>query len=80
MTVQTRKKLLLSSLLGLFAASITWSWSRLTEKQKRKKEQSSLPVNKAGQPDPLETADNKMVYEGSQYGVQYYNEKKQNQS
>ncbi|MGM8214332.1 hypothetical protein ACLIA0_02050 [Bacillaceae bacterium W0354] len=34
----------------------------------------SFPINKAGKPD-LDHLDNaKMVSEGSQYGVQYYNE------
>ncbi|WP_101582154.1 hypothetical protein [Bacillus sp. T33-2] len=33
-----------------------------------------LPVDKAGNPDPIDLEDNKMVSEGSQYGVHYYNE------
>ncbi|CAM4054089.1 hypothetical protein D1970_10220 [Mesobacillus zeae] len=33
-----------------------------------------LPVQKAGNPDPLDVEDNKMVSEGSMYGVNYYNE------
>ncbi|TDQ42101.1 hypothetical protein [Aureibacillus halotolerans] len=38
---------------------------------------NSLPVDKAGIPDPQDEADNKMVSEGAQFGVQYYNEHKQ---
>nr|WP_071458533.1 hypothetical protein [Bacillus mediterraneensis] len=33
-----------------------------------------LPVQKAGNPDPHDVEDNKMVSEGSMYGVNYYNE------
>jgi hypothetical protein len=33
-----------------------------------------VPVQKAGNPDPLDLEDNKMVSEGSMYGVNYYNE------
>ncbi|NHM31517.1 hypothetical protein [Neobacillus terrae] len=37
----------------------------------------SLPVEKAGLSDPMDIDDNKMVSEGSQYGVHYYNQKEQ---
>lgn len=37
-----------------------------------------LPIEKAGYPDPLDVEDNKMVSEGAQYGVQYYNKTEQN--
>jgi hypothetical protein len=37
----------------------------------------ALPVDKGGVPDPYDTDDNKMVDEGSQYSVNYYNERKQ---
>jgi hypothetical protein len=37
----------------------------------------SLSVEKAGLSDPMDIDDNKMVSEGSQYGVQYYNQKEQ---
>jgi hypothetical protein len=36
-----------------------------------------LPIEKAGHPDPEDTADTKMVDEGAQYSVQFYNEKVQ---
>ena len=36
-----------------------------------------FPVLKAGHPHPDDIADNKMVAEGSQFGVKYYNEKEQ---
>ncbi|MEK4029946.1 hypothetical protein MKZ02_15680 [Pseudobacillus sp. FSL P4-0506] len=36
-----------------------------------------FPVLKAGHPHPDDIADNKMVSEGSQFGVKYYNEKEQ---
>ncbi|MGG5252271.1 hypothetical protein ACQYAD_01840 [Neobacillus sp. SM06] len=36
-----------------------------------------LPIKKAGHPDPMDIEDNKMVSEGSLYGVQYYNKTKQ---
>ncbi|MDM5197852.1 hypothetical protein QUF79_07460 [Fictibacillus enclensis] len=36
-----------------------------------------LPIDKGGQPDPSDYEDSKMVSEGSAYGVQYFNEKKQ---
>ncbi|MBM7650116.1 hypothetical protein JOC78_003100 [Bacillus ectoiniformans] len=36
-----------------------------------------FPVLKAGHPDPEDVEDNKMVEEGSQFGVKYYNEKEQ---
>jgi len=38
-----------------------------------------LPVQKAGNPDPMDLEDNKMVSEGSMYGVNYYNENLQHQ-
>ncbi|PLT31405.1 hypothetical protein [Peribacillus deserti] len=38
-----------------------------------KSQNHSLPVEKAGLPDPHDIEDNKMVDEGSQYGVHYYN-------
>jgi hypothetical protein len=37
-----------------------------------------IPVQKAGNPDPLDLEDNKMVSEGAMYGVNYYNENVQN--
>ncbi|WP_053361572.1 hypothetical protein [Bacillus sp. FJAT-27251] len=40
----------------------------------RFKEEDVVPVVKAGNPDPLDVEDNKMVSEGSMYGVNYYNE------
>nr|WP_100332028.1 hypothetical protein [Bacillus xiapuensis] len=36
----------------------------------------NFPVLKAGNPDPEDIADNKMVEEGSQFGVHYYDEKR----
>lgn len=36
-----------------------------------------VPVAKAGNPDPNDLEDNKMVSEGSMYGVNYYNEQEQ---
>lgn len=42
-------------------------------------QQTVLPVAKAGNPDPLDLEDNKMVSEGSMYGVNYYNETLQHQ-
>lgn len=41
--------------------------------------QDVVPVEKAGNPDPLDLEDNKMVSEGSMYGVNYYNENLQTQ-
>jgi len=38
------------------------------------KKTNIVPVEKAGHPDPLDVEDNKMVSEGSMYGVNYYNE------
>jgi hypothetical protein len=38
-----------------------------------------IPVQKAGNPDPMDLEDNKMVSEGSMYGVNYYNENLQHQ-
>jgi hypothetical protein len=38
-----------------------------------------LPVQKAGNPDPMDLEDNKMVSEGAMYGVNYYNENLQQQ-
>lgn len=35
-----------------------------------------FPIEKAGNPDPHDIEDNKMVDEGSQYAVQYHDEKK----
>jgi hypothetical protein len=34
-------------------------------------------INKAGNPDPHDIDDNKMVSEGAMYAVNYYNEKQQ---
>jgi hypothetical protein len=41
------------------------------------KEEEIVPVVKAGNPDPLDIEDNKMVSEGSMYGVNYYSENRQ---
>lgn len=41
----------------------------------KKDQNSPLPVEKAGHPDPLDIEDNEMVSEGSIYPVNYYNEK-----
>ena len=38
-----------------------------------------IPVQKAGNPDPMDVEDNKMVSEGAMYGVNYYNENLQEQ-
>ncbi|MFT9598882.1 hypothetical protein [Mesobacillus sp.] len=38
-----------------------------------------VPVQKAGNPDPMDIEDNKMVSEGAMYGVNYYNENLQEQ-
>ncbi|MBM7693444.1 hypothetical protein JOC77_002884 [Peribacillus deserti] len=43
-----------------------------------KSQNQNLPVQKAGLPDPHDIEDNKMVDEGSQYGVHYYNKTIQN--
>ncbi|WP_046181004.1 hypothetical protein [Domibacillus tundrae] len=37
----------------------------------------NFPVHKAGNPHPDDTADNKMVEEGAQFAVDYYNKKEQ---
>lgn len=36
-----------------------------------------LPIEKGGNPHPKDFEDNKMVSEGAQYSVQFYNEKVQ---
>lgn len=36
-----------------------------------------FPVHKAGNPDPEDIQDNKMVEEGAQFAVDYYNKKQQ---
>lgn len=36
-----------------------------------------LPIKKGGNPHPHDIEDNKMVDEGAQYSVQFYNEKMQ---
>ncbi|MTH54748.1 hypothetical protein GKZ89_15195 [Bacillus mangrovi] len=41
------------------------------------KEDKNFPVEKAGNPDPQDEEDNKMVSEGAQYSVNYYNNTKQ---
>ncbi|MFK2825157.1 hypothetical protein QYG89_05590 [Bacillus sp. B190/17] len=52
-----------------------------TAKKKMNKEvqpsKEVFPVEKAGHPHPEDIADNKMVDEGAQFGVHYYNEKEQ---
>ncbi|OMP66938.1 hypothetical protein BTO28_09870 [Domibacillus epiphyticus] len=37
----------------------------------------AFPIHKAGNPHPEDIADNKMVNEGAQYAVNYYNKKEQ---
>ncbi|MRX73915.1 hypothetical protein GJU40_17405 [Bacillus lacus] len=44
---------------------------------KTKKLQREFPVAKGGNPDPQDIEDNKMVSEGAQYSVQYYNQTQQ---
>ncbi|NGP44545.1 hypothetical protein G4V62_06080 [Bacillaceae bacterium SIJ1] len=39
--------------------------------------QENLPIDKAGFPDPQDIDDNKMVSEGAQFGVQYFNAQEQ---
>lgn len=50
---------------------------RIFEKGRRKFsiKKPSLPLDKAGHPDPNDIEDNKMVSEGSMYPVEYYNKK-----
>jgi hypothetical protein len=38
---------------------------------------TDLPIEKAGNPDPKDIEDNKMVDEGAVYSVDYYNKKMQ---
>ncbi|WP_050615239.1 hypothetical protein [Bacillus testis] len=45
--------------------------------QKEKPQTYSDVVDKAGNPDPYDIPDNKMVDEGAMYGVHYYNENEQ---
>lgn len=51
--------------------------NELKQKMMKKEEEEFLPIDKAGKPDPNDTEDNKMVSEGAVYGVNYYNEQKQ---
>ncbi len=44
---------------------------------KMKNPDDDLPVDKGGQPHPDDIEDNKMVSEGAQYSVDYYNKEKQ---
>ncbi|HEX7064551.1 MAG TPA: hypothetical protein VF199_05730 [Bacillales bacterium] len=43
------------------------------------KNETSHPIEKAGHPHPENTEDNKMVSEGAQFGVQYFNRIKKSQ-
>ncbi|KZZ83330.1 MULTISPECIES: hypothetical protein [Bacillaceae] len=43
----------------------------------KNKEEDNFPIDKGGNPDPQDVEDNKMVSEGAQYSVQYYNDNKQ---
>ncbi|TYR81250.1 hypothetical protein FZC66_05140 [Priestia megaterium] len=42
-----------------------------------RKKPSSVPIEKAGNPDPQDIEENRMVAEGSVYPVQYYNQNQQ---
>ncbi|AZB44179.1 hypothetical protein CEF21_18805 [Bacillus sp. FJAT-42376] len=44
---------------------------------KEKNKEDHFPVEKGGNPDPQDIEDNKMVSEGAQYSVQYYNDTKE---
>ncbi|MBT2637749.1 MULTISPECIES: hypothetical protein [unclassified Bacillus (in: firmicutes)] len=77
-------------MLGVGAAALWMAMkpenkAKLTEMATQVKEKvmpsktDVLPVQKAGNPDPNDVEDNKMVSEGSMYGVNYYNENLQEQ-
>jgi hypothetical protein len=87
-TMQTKTKN--AVMLGVGAAALWMAMkpenkTKLTEMATQVKEKvmpsktDVLPVQKAGNPDPLDVEDNKMVSEGSMYGVNYYNENLQEQ-
>ena len=58
------------------AESLLKDWKRkIMPTVYQKSEQ--LPIEKGGNPHPLDVEDNKMVDEGAQYSVQFYNEKLQ---
>lgn len=80
------KKLLLSSVAVGAAAS-----SAILVKQEKRQQlmnkfnslrnkwfgkSEGFPIEKAASPEPYETENNKMLDEGSTYGVQYYDEEK----
>jgi hypothetical protein len=50
---------------------------KMTSSKFKEEEVEVVPVVKAGNPDPLDVEDNKMVSEGSMYGVNYYSENRQ---
>ncbi len=58
---------------------ITQMATQVKEKIMPSKDEDVIPVQKAGNPDPLDVEDNKMVSEGAMYGVNYYNENLQEQ-
>jgi hypothetical protein len=78
------------ALIGLGTGALVWlsfKPNRIKTKMKIKDmkrrvrphpiENTQLPINKAGNPDPRDIDDNKMVEEGAMYSVNYYNDKKQ---
>ncbi|WLR54331.1 hypothetical protein LC048_18070 [Mesobacillus subterraneus] len=86
MQTKTKNAVMLSvGAAALWMAMKPENKAKLTEMATQVKEKvmasktDVIPVQKAGNPDPMDVEDNKMVSEGAMYGVNYYNENLQEQ-
>ncbi|HET7580027.1 MAG TPA: hypothetical protein VFK33_12170 [Bacillales bacterium] len=77
-----KKKLAFYSMAGVAAAGLgTYLMKekplriKLTNRSENHDE-NVFPIEKAGHPEPDQIQDNKMVSEGAQFGVQYYDQMK----
>lgn len=57
--------------------SITYFSTKLKDQTMKMRNTGDIPIEKGGNPHPEEIEDNKMVSEGAQYSVDYYNKQKQ---
>lgn len=74
-----RKKEIILSTIGAVGVG-TLTFLVMNPKNKRKETKTNLPIRKAGVPEEDHTENAKMVAEGSQFGVDYYNKIKEKRS
>ncbi|WP_407268137.1 hypothetical protein [Radiobacillus sp. PE A8.2] len=70
-----KKRWMIPAIGAISAGAI--SYTVFSVKKQKNKQSNSLPIEPAGVPEKDNTDNAKMVSEGSQFGVNYYNRVKQ---